>query len=49
VLAATVEKAGLALMIGMQWKNPDLRGLRVAAVNDAICVLLYLTYLFGLA
>jgi len=36
-------------MMGMQWKNPNLRGLRVAAVNDSICVVLYLAHLLGLA
>jgi hypothetical protein len=45
LLAAAIEKAGLVLMLAMDWSEPALRGLHGAALFDGLCTLLYLTYL----
>jgi len=44
-LAALIEKAGFAFFIFRDFKRPYLRGLRLAAVFDAACVMIYGVYL----
>ena len=45
VLAALIEKAGFAAFVIRDFGRPYARGLRVAAMFDVICVLLYGVYL----
>ncbi len=45
MLAAAVEKAGLVALVLLQWNKPFTKGLRLAAVFDGICVLVYAAYL----
>ena len=49
VLFALIEKAGLVALIVMHGKRPYTRGLRLTAVFDGICSLLYALYLGGVA
>lgn len=49
MLFALIEKLGM-VAFGVMHKNRSyMQGMRVAAVFDAICVLLYATYLGGIA
>ena len=45
MIAAAVEKAGLVALVVLQWKKPFIKGLRLAAAFDGICVLIYVAYL----
>jgi hypothetical protein len=45
ILAAAVEKLGLALLVALAWNEPGLKGLHGAAVFDGLCAALYLTWL----
>ena len=47
LLAAAVEKLGLVLMLAINWNEPALQGLHIAAIFDGSCVLLYLLYLLA--
>ncbi len=49
MLAAAVEKAGLVGLVVLHAGKPYTRGLRLAAVFDGVCVLIYGVYLFGAA
>jgi hypothetical protein len=49
VLAATVEKLGLVLLVALAWNEPALKGLHPAAVFDGLCALLYLVWLWRAA
>jgi hypothetical protein len=49
VLAALVEKVALVIMIAANWNEPYARGMRLTAVFDTICSLLYVTWLFSAA
>lgn len=46
VLAAAVEKLGIALLIALSWKEPALNGLHGAAVFDGLCAVLYLVWIW---
>ena len=46
IFAATVEKAGLAMLVLLAWNEPALRGMRIPAVFDSLCVLIYGLYLW---
>ncbi|MFZ6767942.1 hypothetical protein ACO0LM_12760 [Undibacterium sp. Di26W] len=45
LLAAATEKLGLVVMLLINWSEPALQGLHIAAIFDGACVLLYLIYL----
>lgn len=45
VLAATIEKAALVGLVALNWQEPALAGLHLAAVFDTACVLLYVVWL----
>ena len=45
VLAAAAEKAGLVACIALAFDKPYTKGLRLVAVVDAICVVLYVIWL----
>jgi len=45
LLAVGAEKLGLVGMLLMQWSEPALQGLHLAAFFDGACVLLYALYL----
>ncbi|MFZ6757682.1 hypothetical protein ACO0K9_10775 [Undibacterium sp. Ji50W] len=45
LLAAATEKLGLVVMLLINWSEPALQGLHIAAIFDGTCVLLYLIYL----
>ncbi len=47
LLAAAVEKLGLVVMLAINWAEPALQGLHIAALFDGACVVLYLIYLLG--
>lgn len=47
LLAAAAEKLGLVVMLVLNWAEPALQGLHIAAFFDGSCVLLYLVYLLG--
>jgi hypothetical protein len=47
VLAAMVEKAGLAGLIASQWSEPHTRGMRLTAFFDGACSLVYAGWLLG--
>ncbi|MES2038209.1 MAG: hypothetical protein V4495_10245 [Pseudomonadota bacterium] len=47
LLAAAVEKLGLVVMLAINWTEPALQGLYIAAMFDGACVVLYLIYLLG--
>ena len=47
LLAAGLEKLGLVVMLMLNWSEPALQGLHVAAFFDGACVVLYLIYLSG--
>lgn len=49
ILVALIEKAGLVAMILAQWQQPHTRGLRVVALFDGSCVIVYALYLLGIA
>ena len=49
VAAATIEKAGLVLLIASAWNEPHARGLRLACIFDAACTVLYAVWLFTAA
>jgi len=49
VLFALIEKVGLVALIVAHRKRPYTRGLRLTAVFDTICSLLYAAYLIGIA
>ncbi len=49
MLAAAVEKAGLVALVILHGGKPYTRGLRLAAIFDGACVLIYGVYLLGLA
>lgn len=49
LLAAIVEKAGLVAMIAADWKKPHTAGMRLTAVFDSTCCLIYTAYLLHLA
>ncbi|MFZ6871697.1 hypothetical protein ACO0LF_06445 [Undibacterium sp. Di27W] len=49
LLAAAVEKLGLVFMLAINWTEPALQGLHIAAFFDGSCVLLYSIYLLGKA
>lgn len=46
VLAATVEKLGLVLLIALAWSDPALTGLHAAAIFDGLCAVLYAAFLW---
>jgi len=45
MLAASIEKAGFAFFVFRDFKRIHMRGLRIAAVFDTACVLMYGAYL----
>ncbi|MFZ6654903.1 hypothetical protein [Undibacterium sp. TJN19] len=45
LMAADAEKLGLVAMVMLNWSEPALQGLHVAAFFDGACVVLYLIYL----
>jgi hypothetical protein len=45
VMAATVEKAALCVLVLTHWSEPALAGLHLAAIFDSMCVLLYAAWL----
>jgi hypothetical protein len=47
VFAAMIEKAALALLIFGAWTKPHVRGLRLAAVFDAACTVLFAAWLLS--
>ncbi|MFZ6777209.1 hypothetical protein ACO0LD_10325 [Undibacterium sp. Ji83W] len=47
LLAAAVEKLGLVIMVAINWAEPALQGLHIAALFDGACVVLYLIYLLA--
>ena len=47
VAAALVEKAALAGLIFASWSRPFAKGLRLAAVFDTACSLVYAAWLLG--
>ena len=47
VLAALVEKAGLVALIGSQWSEPHTRGMRLTALFDGACSVVYAAWLLG--
>jgi hypothetical protein len=47
VAAALLEKAGLVGVIGADWNQTHAKGLRLACVFDAICVILYAVWLLS--
>ena len=49
MLFALIEKVGLATLIAWHSKRPYTRGLRLTAMFDTICSLLYAAYLSGIA
>jgi len=49
MIAAAVEKAGLVGLVLLNASKPFTHGLRLAAVFDGVCVLIYSAYLLGLA
>ena len=49
MLFAAIEKAGLVGFVILHAKRPYTQGLRLAAVFDGLCVLMYAAYLAGLA
>jgi hypothetical protein len=49
VLAALVEKAILVVMIALAWNRPYTRGMRLTAIFDGACSLLYAAWLLQLA
>jgi hypothetical protein len=49
MLAAMIEKAGLVGMIAADWKKPHTAGMRLTAVFDTACVLIYGLYLVHFA
>jgi hypothetical protein len=48
MLFAAIEKAGLVGLIALHAKRPYTQGMRLAAVFDGICVLVYAIYLAGI-
>ncbi len=49
ILAAALEKAGLVALVILDSGRPYTRGLRLTAVFDGVCVLVYGVYLLGVA
>ncbi len=49
MLFAAIEKAGLVGLIALHARRPYTQGMRLAAVFDGICVLVYAIYLAGIA
>jgi len=49
MLFALIEKVGLVALIARQAKRPFTRGLRLTALFDSLCSLLFAAYLSGLA
>jgi hypothetical protein len=49
VLAAAVEKVGLALLVALAWNDPALRGLHGAALFDGLCAIFYVVWLWRAA
>jgi hypothetical protein len=49
MLFALIEKVGLVALIVGHSKRPYTRGLRLTALFDSICSVLYATYLIGVA
>jgi hypothetical protein len=49
MLFAALEKWGMVALAVMHWKRPYTQGLRLAALFDLICMLLYGAYLANLA
>lgn len=47
VLAAMVEKAGLAGLIASQWNEPHTRGMRLTALFDGATSLIYAAWYLG--
>jgi hypothetical protein len=47
VFAAMIEKAGLAILVFAAWTKPHARGLRLAAVFDAACTVLFAAWLLS--
>ncbi|NEX92231.1 hypothetical protein [Caulobacter sp. 17J65-9] len=45
VLAGAAEKAGIAVMLAMNWSEPALQGMRAAAAFDGVLAVIYLVYL----
>lgn len=45
VYAAAIEKLGLVVMVLLAWNDPALAGMHGAALFDALCVLLYSSWL----
>jgi hypothetical protein len=45
VCAAAIEKLGLVVMVLLAWNDPALAGMHGAARFDALCVLLYSSWL----
>jgi hypothetical protein len=46
VLAATVEKFGLMLLVALAWGEPALQGLHGAALFDGLCSVFYVIWLW---
>jgi len=46
IFAAAVAKAGLVMLLVLNWRLPELRGLHAVALFDAACVALYLVILW---
>ena len=49
MLFAAIEKVGLVAMVVLHAKRPYTQGMRLAAVFDGSCVLIYAAYLAGVA
>jgi hypothetical protein len=49
MLFAAIEKAGLVGLVALHARHPHTQGMRLAAVFDGICVLVYAVYLAGIA
>jgi hypothetical protein len=49
MLFALIEKVGIVALIISHYKRPYTRGLRLTALFDATCVILYAIYLAGIA
>ncbi|HEY8025270.1 MAG TPA: hypothetical protein VIF60_11925 [Burkholderiaceae bacterium] len=48
MLFAAIEKAGLVAIVVLHAKRPYTKGMRLAAVFDGACVLIYAAYLLGI-
>jgi hypothetical protein len=46
LIAVTMEKLAIVLLLAMNWADPRIFGLRPAAVFDGLCVLLFLVILW---